>query len=62
MARRKKVCSACKMSLVAAPNNFNKDARNKDGLRYDCKLCQYKAQLKSLIAKIKIMEEQWKRK
>ena len=57
MARKKKTCSTCLNDLVLA-TNFNKDARNKDGYRYDCKLCQYKGQVKHLNKKIEKMEEQ----
>jgi hypothetical protein len=56
MGRKKKVCSRCMQELVL-DTNFNKDSRNKGGYRYECKLCQYKAQHKSLDKKIKEMED-----
>lgn len=47
----KKKCSACGKQL--STDKFNKDKRTPSGMRYECKACQYKAQIKSLTKKVR---------
>ena len=52
----KKKCSKCKQNVCTT--EFNREKRNKDGLRSECKLCHYKSQQKSITKKIELMEKQ----
>jgi transposase-like protein len=52
---KKKVC--CRCGLDKPINDYARDVRNKDKYRYECKLCQYKSQIKSLTKKVETMEE-----
>ena len=52
---KKRECSRCKTELPL--DNFGKDKRTPSGYRYECKACQYKAQIKSLEKKVKELEE-----
>ena len=54
----KKQCSHCGKDRTL--DKYNKDARTRDGYRYECKLCQAEIQLKSLKKRVTKLKEQYK--
>lgn len=53
---RNKYCSKCEWGLPA--RFFNKDSRHADGLRSECKVCQYSRMGKALIKKSKELRDE----
>ena len=49
--RRNKYCSKCDWGMPL--RFYNKDNRHKDGLRSECKICQYSRMVRSLSVKAK---------
>ena len=47
---KSKECSKCKKTF--AITNFSGEKRAKDGLRSECKICQYEMNIKSLTKKV----------
>ena len=56
-SRKRKACGKC--GVARKIRFFNCDKRKKDGLRYDCKLCQYTTQMIFLKRKVVSMKEEY---